>query len=73
VRWETVIKLQQDAHAYKKANEVLTERLNEYAVRLKEQGEVLRKILTIREQIAYFKGRTTKKKIKAREKLEIVT
>ena len=70
---QTVIRLQQDANAYKKTTEVLTERLNEYEARLKEHGEILRKIPTLQKQISYIKGIIDKQKPKTREKLEIVT
>ena len=69
----TVVRLQQDVHAYKKTNEVLTERLNEYTARLKEHGEVLKMIPTMRKQIAYLKGRIVKKKPKPREKPKTLT
>jgi septal ring factor EnvC (AmiA/AmiB activator) len=65
---QTLIRLQQDAQAYKKANEVLTERLNEYEVKLKEHGEVLRKIPTMQKQIAYIKSIIDKQKPKTEEK-----
>ena len=53
-----------------KANEVLTEGLNEYEARLKERGKVLRKMPTM--QIAHIKGIINKQKTKTREELEIV-
>lgn len=65
---QTVVRLQQDGQAYKKANEVLTERLNEYEVRLREHGEVLKMIPTMQKQIAYLKGRIDKQKPKTEEK-----
>jgi len=64
--------LQQDAQVYKKANEVLTERLNEYESTLKEHGAILKVIPTMQKQIAYLKGRIAEKKPKTREKLEII-
>lgn len=70
---QTVIRLQQDVQAYKKTNEILTERLNEYEVRLKKHGEVLKRIPTMQKQIAYIKGIINKQKPKTREELEIVT
>jgi len=70
---QAIIRLQEDAQAYKKANEVLIERLNEYEARLKEHGEVLRKIPTMQRQIAYIKGIINKQKPKTEEKLEILT
>jgi len=70
---QTVVRLQQDSHAYKKTNEVLTERLNEYEARLRDHGEVLRKIPTMQKQIAYLKGIIVKQKPKKREKVEILT
>jgi len=70
---QAIIRLQEDAQAYKKANEVLIERLNEYEARLKEHGEVLRKIPTMQKQIAYIKGIISKQKPKTEEKLEILT
>jgi len=66
---QTVIRLQQDAQAYKKANEVLAERLTEYEARLRDHGEVLKMIPTMQKQIAYLKGIITKKKPKPREKM----
>jgi predicted RNase H-like nuclease (RuvC/YqgF family) len=65
---QTLIRLQQDAQAYKKANEVLTDRLNEYEARLREHGEVLRMIPAMQKQIAYLKGRIDKQKQKTEEK-----
>lgn len=70
---QTVIRLQQDTQAYKKASEVLIERLNEYEARLRDHGEVLKMIPTMQKQIAYLKGRIVKKKPKTEEKLEILT
>jgi len=70
---QTVIRLQQDTQAYRKTNEVLTERLNEYEAKLKEHGEVLRKIPTMQRQIAYIRSIIDKQKPKTKEKLEIVT
>jgi len=70
---QTVVRLQQDGQAYKKANEVLTERLNEYEARLKEHGEMLRMIPTMQKQIAYIKGRIVKQKPETREKAGIIT
>ena len=70
---QAIIRLQKDGQAYKKANEVLIERLNEYEARLKEHGEVLRKIPTMQKQIAYIKGIISKQKPKTEEKLEIFT
>ena len=64
---QTVIRLQQDAQTYKKTNEVLTERLNEYEARLREHGEVLSLIPTMQKQIAYLKGRIGKQKPKKGE------
>ena len=70
---QALIRVQQDANAYKKESEVLTERVTELEARLREHGEVLRKIPTIQKQIAYLKGRIEKQKPKTEEKLEIVT
>ena len=70
---QTLIRFQQDANAYKKESEVLAERITELEARLREHGEVLRKIPTMQKQIAYLKGRIVKKKPKTREMLEIVT
>lgn len=44
------------------ANDTLTERLNEYEIRLKEHGEIPREIPTMRKQIAYLKAFTTQEK-----------
>jgi len=69
---QALIRVQQDANAYKKESEVLTERVTELEVRLREHGEVLDVIPTMQKQIAYLKGRIVKKKPKPREKLEII-
>jgi len=69
---EPVVRLQQDSQAYKKANEVLTERLNEHEARLNNHGAILKMIPTTQKQIAYLKGRIAKKKPKPREKAEII-
>jgi len=63
-----LIRVQQDANAYKKESEVLTERVIELEARLKEHGEVLRKIPTMQKQIAYLKGTIKKQKPKTKEK-----
>lgn len=70
---QALIRLQQDAQAYKKTNEVLTERLNKYEFRLNDQGAVLKMIPTMQKQIAYLKGRIAKKKPKPRGNVEIPT
>jgi len=69
---QALIRVQQDANAYKKESEVLTERVTELGVRLREHGEVLEVIPTMKKQIAYLKCRIVKKKPKEREKLEII-
>ena len=69
---QALIRLQQDAQAYKKTNEVLTERLNEYEARLNDHGAILKMIPTMQKQIAYLKGRIVKKKPKPSEKAEII-
>jgi site-specific recombinase XerD len=70
---QAMVRLQQDGQAYKKANEVLTERLNEYEARLKDHGEVLKMVPTMQRQIAYLKGRIVKKKPRRREEAVILT
>ena len=67
-----MIRVQQDANAYKKESEVLTERVTELEARLRQHGEMLDVIPTMRRQIAYLKGRIVKQKPKPREKLEII-
>jgi site-specific recombinase XerD len=69
---QALIRVQQDANAYKKESEVLTERVTELEANLREHEEVLDVIPTMRRQIAYLKGRIAKKKPKPREKLEII-
>ena len=69
---QALIRVQQDANAYKKESEVLTERVTELEANLREHGEVLDIIPTMQKQIAYLKGRIVKKKPKPREKLEII-
>jgi len=69
---QALVRVQQDANAYKKESEVLTERVSELEVRLREHGEVLDLVPTMQKQIAYLKGRITKKKRKSREKAEII-
>ena len=69
---QALIRVQQDANAYKKESEVLTERVTELEANLREHGEVLDVIPTMRRQIAYLKGRIVKPKPKEREKLEII-
>jgi len=49
---QALIRVQQDANAYKKESEVLTERVIELEARLKEHGEILRVIPTIQKQIS---------------------
>ena len=70
---QALVRVRQDANAYKKENEVLAERIAELEARLMEHGEILRKIPTMQRQIAYLKGRIKKQKPKTEEKLEIVT
>jgi len=70
---QALIRLQQDAQAYKKTNEVLTERLNEHGARMEDHGAILKMIPTMQKQIAYLKGKIVKKKPKTREKVEIFT
>lgn len=61
---QALIRVQQDANAYKKESEVLTERVTELEARLKEHGEVLEVIPTMQKQIAYLKGTIKKQKPK---------
>lgn len=70
---QALIRVQQDANAYKKESEVLTARVTELEARLREHGEVLKMIPTIQRQIAYLKGRIVKKKPRTKEKLKILT
>jgi len=70
---QALVRVQQDANAYKKGNEVLTERVTELEARLRTHGELLKTIPTIQKQIAYLKGKIPKKKQTTREKLEILT
>jgi len=70
---QVLIRVQQDANAYKKESEVLTERITELEARLGKHGELLKTIPTIQKQIAYLKGKIVKKKPKEREMLEILT
>ena len=70
---QALIRVQQDANAYKKGSEVLAERVTELEVRLREHGEILKAVPTMRRQIAYLKGKIVKKKPKETEMLEIVT
>ena len=65
---QALIRVQQDANAYKKESEVLTERVTELEARLKEHGEVLEVIPTMQRQIAYLKGTIKKQKPKKKEK-----
>ena len=69
---QALIRVQQDANAYKKESEVLTERVTELEAKLKEHGEVLEVIPTIKKQIAYLKGTTKKQKPKRREEPIII-
>ncbi len=69
---QALIRVQQDANAYKKGSEVLTERVTELEARLRKHGELLKTIPTIQKQIAYLKGKIPKKKPKTREKVEII-
>ena len=69
---QTLVRVQQDANAYKKESEVLAERVTELEARLTEHGDALKVIPTMQKQIAYLKGRIVKKKPKQREKLEII-
>jgi len=69
---QTIVILQKDVHAYRKANDTLTERLNEYEIRLREHGEILREIPTMKKQIAYLKGTIKKPKPKRREEPIII-
>ena len=64
---QALIRVQQDANAYKKESEVLTERVTELEARLKEHGEVLEVIPTMQKQIAYLKGTIKKQKPKKKE------
>jgi len=68
---QALIRVQQDASAYKKESEVLTERVTELEARLKEHGEILDVIPTMQKQIAYLKGRIIRKKPKTREEAKI--
>ena len=70
---QALIRLQQDVQAYKKTNEVLTERLNEYESRLNDHGAILKIIPTMQKQIAYLKGKIKKQKPKPREEARIFT
>ncbi len=63
-----MIRVQQDANAYKKESEVLTERVTELETKLREHGEVLEVIPTMQRQIAYLKGTIKKQKPKRKEK-----
>lgn len=65
---QALIRVQQDANAYKKGSEVLTERVTELEARLREHGEVLEVIPTMQRQIAYLKGTIKKQKPKKKEK-----
>jgi site-specific recombinase XerD len=65
---QALIRVQQDANAYKKESEVLTERITELEAKLKEHGEVLEAIPTMQRQIAYLKGTIKKQKPKKKEK-----
>lgn len=65
---QALIRDQQDANAYMKESEVLTERVTELEARLKEHGEVLEVIPTMQKQIAYLKGTIKKQKPKTKEK-----
>jgi len=65
---QALIRVQQDANAYKKESEILTERVTELEVRLKEHGEILEAIPTMQRQIAYLKGTIKKQKPKKKEK-----
>ena len=55
---QALIRVQQDANAYTKGSEVLTERVTELEARLSEHGEILEVIPTMQRQIAYLKGRS---------------
>lgn len=70
---QALIRIQQDANAYKKGSEVLTERITELEARLLEHGEVLKMVPTMQRQIAYLKGRIVKRKPEEREILETIT
>jgi len=70
---QSLIRVQQDANAYKKESEVLAERVSELEARLVEHREVLSMIPTMKKQIAYLKGRIVKKKPKEREETLILT
>ena len=69
---QALIRVQQDANAYKKGSEVLTERVNELEARLREHGEVLEVIPTMQRQIAYLKGTIKKQKPKKRKEPFII-
>ena len=69
---QALIRVQQDANAYKKESEVLTERICELEARLREHGEVLKMVPTMQKQISYLKGRIVKKKPTEKEKAEII-
>ena len=69
---QVLVRVQQDANAYKKESEVLTERVTELEARLREHGEVLDLVPTMQRQIAYLKGRITKKKPKPKEEAKII-
>ena len=70
---QALIRVQQDATAYKKGSEVLVERVGDLEARLKDHGEVLKMIPTMQKQISYLKGTIPKKTTKKREKLETFT
>jgi uncharacterized coiled-coil DUF342 family protein len=65
---QALVRVQQDANAYKKESEVLTERVTELEARLRKHGEVLEVIPTMQKQIAYLKGTIKKQKPKKKEK-----
>ena len=70
---QALIRVQQDATAYKKGSEVLSERVGELEARLRDHGEVLKMIPTMQKQIAYLKGTIPKKKTKETGKLKAFT
>jgi len=70
---QALIRVQQDANAYKKESEVLAERVTQLEARLREHGEVLERIPTMQKQIAYLKGKIVKKKPKTKEKGVVFT
>ena len=69
---QALIRVQQDANAYKKESEVLAERVTELEARLINHGEILREIPTMKRQIAYLKGTIKKQKPRTTEKAEII-